>query len=130
MHCKSRDKSMMMYAVLFIAFLIGMGTLCTCMRRKSMHSRDGNRRVRFDTPGDGKTYRVYGRMNCPYTVKMVDELDNNAAKYSFIDTTTESGDKEFRDILGGERAGVPFTVCNETGERTRGFVSYSKLSGN
>lgn len=67
---------------------------------------------------------MFGRMSCPYTVKMVDELKktNSYEKFKFIDTETKEGS----DLLvhyGGQ--GVPYFVSKNG--RSSGFMKTTQL---
>jgi len=86
--------------------------------------RKSEKRVRFENQND---YDVYGRMSCPYCKKFLAELEQNNASFRFIDVTTEEGSKEFNQQLNGQRAGVPYTIHNKTGQVIRGYKPYDEL---
>ncbi len=86
--------------------------------------RKSSKRVRFN---DQKEYDVYGRMSCPYCKKFLAELEQNNASFRYIDVTTKEGSEEFQKKLEGQRAGVPYTIHNRTGEVIRGYKPYSEL---
>ena len=78
----------------------------------------------FGIPMPNAKPLMFGRMSCPYTVKMVDELKstNNYNKFKFIDTETKEGS----DLLvqyGGQ--GVPYFVSKNG--RASGFMKTSQL---
>lgn len=73
-------------------------------------------------------YDVYGRMSCPYTVKMVDELQRMEKSFRFIDTSTKTGELEFKRIIHSHKLkglSVPYTINNSTHES---FLGFRKLS--
>ena len=65
---------------------------------------------------------MYGRMSCPYTVKMVDALkkENAYHMFKFIDTSTKEGARRLQEA-GGQ--GVPYFKHND-----RYAVGYMKPS--
>ena len=82
----------------------------------------------FPLPSRKKTKNkplMFGRMSCPYTVKMIDELkkNNKFNVFQYVDTTTEEG-KKMLDIAGGQ--GVPHFVSNN-GTSASGFMPTNVL---
>ena len=67
---------------------------------------------------------MYGRMSCPYTVKMVDALKNANMfdSFVFIDTSTKSGAKKLQQAGG---RGVPFFTHGT--DTATGYMEPSKL---
>lgn len=67
---------------------------------------------------------MFGRLSCPYTVKMLDLLKKeNAMRYfKYVDTETKQGSSLF-DSYGGK--GVPYFVS--ANGRAAGFMPLSKL---
>ncbi len=86
--------------------------------------RKSSKTVSFNVQKD---YDVYGRMTCPYCKKFLAELEQNNASFRYIDVTTEAGSKEFENVLKGQRAGVPYTVHNKSGEIIRGYKPFHEL---
>lgn len=67
---------------------------------------------------------LFGRLSCPYTVKMIDELKkhNVLNKFKYIDTETKNG-AQLMQKYGGN--GVPFFVHKD--RKGHGFMPKSKL---
>ena len=99
---------MVVVAVVILAILLGI-----LMNRKKRYSH----------------LSLYGRDSCPYTVKMKDELDNNSVSYRYLDTDTQDGIKEFKDVMRtyDHDGGVPFMVCSKNRRTATGFMSKSSL---
>ena len=67
---------------------------------------------------------MFGRISCPYTVKMIDELKKYKVfrKFEYVNTDTKNGAQLMRRH-GGE--GVPFFVHKN--RKGHGFMPKSKL---
>lgn len=70
-------------------------------------------------PSDSN-YIVYGTMRCPYTVKMVNELNTKNLEHKFVDVSTKEGNDAFSKAAP-DVTGVPFTVNTTTGESFLGY---------
>lgn len=73
---------------------------------------------------DVKDIVVYGTYDCPFTVKMIDALDKSSRGYVFVDTSTNSGQKQFRK-LGGQ--GVPHMISKSTKKQAIGYMPVKEL---
>jgi glutaredoxin-related protein len=75
---------------------------------------------------------VYGTHRCPYTVKMLNELKNKNANYTFVDTNTSLGNKKFMETIKqfqlNKMPGVPFMTYGN--KYFVGYTSYESLSKN
>jgi len=67
---------------------------------------------------------MFGRISCPYTVKMIDELKKHKvfSKFEYVNTETKYG-AQLMQHHGGE--GVPFFVHKS--RKGHGFMPKSKL---
>jgi hypothetical protein len=67
---------------------------------------------------------MFGRLSCPYTVKMIDELKKHRVfnMFVYVNTETQKGSQLMKQY-GGE--GVPFFVSKE--RKGHGFMPKSKL---
>lgn len=66
------------------------------------------------------TFVVYGTMKCPFTVKMLNELESKSHTYRFVDVSTKEGHKRFSKVTT-KTDGVPYTVNTTTGEHIIGY---------
>lgn len=66
------------------------------------------------------TFVVYGNMKCPFTVKMLNELESKRHTYRFVDVSTKEGHKRFSKVTT-KTNGVPYTVNTTTGEHIIGY---------
>ena len=68
--------------------------------------------------------RLYGRMSCPYTVKMVNALkeSDDYDKFVYVDTSTEAGSKQLQEAGG---SGVPYFTHG--GKTATGYMKPEKL---
>lgn len=67
---------------------------------------------------------MFGRVSCPYTVKMIDELKKHKVfdMFIYVNTETKKG-AQLMQKYGG--SGVPFFISN--GRKGHGFMPKSKL---
>jgi glutaredoxin len=108
--------NILIVCVVIICGLYTMNVITTMTFKPQKH-------VRFNAE-----YNVYGRMSCPYTVKMVEELQNHNKSFRFIDTSTPIGETEFKHIVQTHKLkgfSVPYTINNNT---HKSFMGYRKLS--
>ena len=66
------------------------------------------------------TFVVYGNMKCPFTVKMLNELESKGHTFRFVDVSTKDGHHIFSKVTT-ETNGVPYTVNTTTGEHIIGY---------
>ena len=68
--------------------------------------------------------RLYGRMSCPYTAKMVNALkeSNLYDRFVYVDTSTKAGSKQLQKAGG---SGVPYFTHN--GKTATGYMKPEEL---
>ena len=68
--------------------------------------------------------RLYGRMSCPYTVKMVNALkeSDDYDKFVYVDTSTKAGSKQLQEAGG---SGVPYFTHD--GKTATGYMKPEEL---
>lgn len=99
--------------LLFVIFVLSVPMMYKYICKHAAKGKDESEKNRFI---------VYGYMQCPYTVKMIDELTSKGQSYKFVDVRTRSGHVQFKKVLGGrDNVGVPYTIDQVTGKHMLGY---------
>ena len=97
--------------------------MCNIMKNPSKLKSSKAKKAHVPEKHENHT-KVFGSMNCGYTVKLLEELQKHGVKFTFVDTNTPKGNQEYKKH---NVDGVPLTVCTKSKKRVIGYMPVDDL---